>query len=217
MLGVEAAGIYKRFGSRRVLADVGLEAGLGDGVCLFGPSGCGKTTLLRIIAGLERPDSGRVSLRGRVVAGPGSWTPPESRDVGFVFQDFALWPHMSVEQHLDFVLRPRMRLRASRQARIGEVVELVQLGHVRRARPASLSGGEQQRLAIARALATEPSTLLLDEPFASLDSANGQRIKSTILSAMRERQVTVVLATHRREDAEGLAPRILCMGRSVSE
>jgi len=216
MPGVEIEGVCKRFGPRVILDGVTFTVEPGEGICLFGPSGCGKTTLLRVIAGLERPNAGRVALHGRRVAGEGVWTPPERRGVGFVFQDFALWPHMSVEQHLAFVLRRRIRSRRERSDRVDALLDLVQLAGVRAARPGRLSGGEQQRLAIARALAVDPPVLLLDEPFANLDTANGQRVKSSIMSAMQGRNVTVVLATHRREDAAGLASRIFPMGQSVS-
>ena len=217
MPGVEVEGVCKRFGPRVVLDDVTFAVEAGEGICLFGPSGCGKTTLLRVVAGLERPDAGRVTLNGERVVGEGKWTPPERRGIGFVFQDFALWPHMRVEQHLEFVLRRRIPMRRERRARIDAMLDLVQLAGVRAARPARLSGGEQQRLAIARALVVEPSVLLLDEPFANLDSANAQRVKSSIMAAMQGCNVTVVLATHRREDAAGLASRIFPMGESVSE
>ena len=213
MLAVELNGVSKRFGALEVLRGMSMRAEAGSCTCLFGPSGCGKTTLLRIIAGLERPDKGGLILFGNTVSAPGVFVPPEARGVGMVFQDFALWPHMRVARHLDFVLRPLRLPRAERRARVASLLGLVRLEDKRRAYPRELSGGQQQRLGIARALATRPRILLLDEPFSNLDDTLRTRIRTEIVRLKREEKTTVLIATHDMEDATGLADTVLDMTR----
>lgn len=209
-MSIDLREIAKTYEGRRVLDHFSLRVESGRGAALFGPSGCGKTTALRIIAGLTRPDAGEVRLAETLVDGPQTWVPPERRDVGLVFQDLCLWPHMRALRHLDFVLRGRIAARRQRLERGRMLLEQVGLADRARAYPAELSGGEQQRLAIARALACEPKTLLLDEPFANLDLAMRDRVKAVVARA-RDRGAAVLLATHREEDMEGLVHAVVPM------
>ena len=208
MNAVELRNITKRFGQTTAVDGVSLTVAPGEAVCLFGPSGCGKTTALRLAAGLERPDAGQVLRQGVEVHATGRANPPEPGALGMVFQDRALWPHMRVERHLDFVLRDVLPGRTARRDRVHALLAACHLTPLRRAYPAALSGGEQQRLAIARALAADPPLLLLDEPFAHLDAA----LRDHFLEAFRQRKhagAALLVATHSRAEAEALADRIV--------
>ncbi len=211
MASVELDHVTKRFGDLTVLSDVSLRVDQGDFLCLFGPSGCGKTTLLRLIAGLEVPDAGRILIHGTVATDHAMIVPPAERGVGMVFQDLALWPHMRAAKHIDFVLRGRGLSKAERRHRVDELLALSQLEDRRRTYPNQLSGGEAQRLAIARALATDPAILLLDEPFANLDLPRRRRITDEILRRKRDNGLTIVMATHNRQEAEDLSDAIFDM------
>src|SRR5215207_4844513 len=157
-------GAAKRFGDVAAVADAGLCVERGEIVALLGPSGCGKTTMLRLVAGFERPDAGEILLDGTRVAGSGTWVPPERRRVGMVFQDYALFPHLRVAENIAFGLPRR-----SRDGRLPELMRLVGLDGFEQRFPHELSGGQQQRVALARALAPEPSLILLDEPWSNID------------------------------------------------
>ena len=211
MAAVELDRVTKRFGDVTALSDVSLRVGQGEFLCLFGPSGCGKTTLLRLIAGLEVPDAGRVLIHGAVATDRIIVVPPADRGVGMVFQDLALWPHMRAARHIDFVLRGRGLSKAQRRERVDGLLALSQLEERRRTYPNQLSGGEAQRLAIARALATDPGILLLDEPFANLDVPRRHRIIDEILRRKRDNGLTVVMATHNRQEAEDLSDAVFDM------
>ena len=190
-------------GERRVLAGVDLEVGEGALLAVLGPSGGGKTTLLRIVAGLDRPDAGRVEVLGREVNGPGVFVPPESRRVGLVFQDYALFPHLTALENASFgVPGPEGRTRAA------ETLETLGLSEMAGQRPAELSGGEQQRVALARALAPRPGVLLLDEPFSNLDAALRAGVREEVAGLLRGLGATAVLVTHDREEAFALADRV---------
>jgi ABC-type Fe3+/spermidine/putrescine transport system ATPase subunit len=204
MPAIRIENLSKTFDGQIVVDDLSLEVGQGSGLALVGPSGCGKTTVLRIVAGLEQPDAGRVLFDDRDVTGAS----PEKRDLNMVFQDGALWPHMRVAAHLDFVLRGGTLSRDERKARVASLLELVQLADRAHVHPAKLSGGEQQRLAIARALATNPSVLLLDEPFAHLDDAVRDVIVNEIARRQRDDGITVILASHDHEDFDGMASTV---------
>jgi iron(III) transport system ATP-binding protein len=194
--------VSKSFGPRRVLDRLSFAVAPGAALALVGPSGCGKTTALRILAGLEEPDHGSVTLEDRIVSGEGVRTPPWQRDIGFVFQDLALWPHLRVGRQLAFVL---YRLaRRERNARVQSLLELGELDEKARQFPAQLSGGEQQRVAILRALAPNPRILLLDEPFAHLDRRLRERFVEHI-ATLKSQGVAIIVATHHHEDVKDLA------------
>lgn len=205
---IEVRSVTKRFGRRLVLDKFSLSIAAGACVTLCGPSGCGKTTLLRLIAGLETPDEGAVAI----VEMNGGTRPPYDGTIGMVFQDLALWPHMRAARHLGFVLRGRGLARWERRGRIHELLTLTGLDAVARSYPAQMSGGEQQRLAIARALATEPRLLLLDEPFANLDAVLRERLTCE-LARRKEAGVTLVIATHDPEETRALSNHRVNLGR----
>jgi iron(III) transport system ATP-binding protein len=211
--------VSKHFGRHRAVDGVSMEVATGEFVVVVGPSGCGKTTLLRLIAGLELPDGGEVWLASRQVAGSGQMlVAPYKRKVGFVFQDLALWPHLTVAQSLEFVLEAVGIPKAERSSRVGEALRLVRIDAFARRYPHQLSGGEQQRVALARALVGQPHILLLDEPFSSLDPELRAALRSELLNMQRASRVSAVYVTHDREDAAVLADRVIEMraGRILS-
>jgi len=216
---VSLSGVTKRFGAHQALDGVSLEVADDEGIVVVGPSGCGKTTMLRLIAGLEVPDGGEIWMAGRMVSAPHhSKVPPHERGIGFVFQDLALWPHLTVREHLNFVLESAKTPRASRAPRVHEVLTLVQIGHLATRYPHELSGGEQQRVALARALVGQPRVLLLDEPLSSLDPELRAVLRDELATLRRALRLTMVYVTHDLEDATVLADRLIEMraGRIVS-
>ncbi len=199
---------------RAVIDGVSLSVA-GQGVtCLLGPSGCGKTTLLRIVSGLETPWSGTVELDGRAVEGKGLHLPPEKRNVGFVFQDFALFPHLTVMENVLFGM-PRGTADAEKRA--ASLIERLGLSEKARDYPHVLSGGQQQRVALARALAPDPSILLLDEPFSGLDTVLRRRVHEELREVLRETGVAAVVVTHDPEEAMILGDRIALMREGLIE
>lgn len=211
--------VTKRFGSHLAVESVSLQVAIGDAVVILGPSGCGKTTLLRLVAGLETPDSGEISLSGTKVAGLGrSMVPPHQRGIGFVFQDLALWPHLTVWKNLEFVLGSVKTARADRAERIHQALNLVRIEPLSARYPHELSGGEQQRVALARALVGQPRLLLLDEPLSSLDPELRTTLRAELTRLQRDLGVTMVYVTHDRDDAAVLADDVVEMraGRIVS-
>jgi iron(III) transport system ATP-binding protein len=209
---VRVSAAVKSFGRVRAVDGVDLEVAPGEILALLGPSGCGKTTLLRLLAGFERPDSGGVTIAGVTVAGHGAWVPPERRRVGMVFQDYALFPHLSVAANVGFGLP-----RAARRHRVPEVLDLVGLPGLGARLPHELSGGQQQRVALARALAPSPEVVLLDEPWSSIDPVLRGSVQEEVTAILRETGVTTLLVTHDREEAFSLADRVALMreGRIV--
>lgn len=213
------ANVTKRFGSHQAVNGVSLEVAAGDAVVILGPSGCGKTTLLRLIAGLEILDSGEIWLAGVQAAGARrNMVPPHERGIGFVFQDLALWPHLTVQKNLDFVLESVKTPRADRAARAQETLRLVRIERLSGRYAHELSGGEQQRVALARALVGQPRVLLLDEPFSSLDPELRAALRGELARLQRTLHVTTVYVTHDPGDAAALADCIIEMhaGRIVS-
>lgn len=200
MPALEINSITKSFGTRRVLDAITFRVEPAAAVALIGASGCGKTTLLRIVAGLEDADAGEVHIGERLVSSPHANVPTERRDLGMMFQDLALWPHMRAWRHIEFVLRGRAKDRAKRKDAAHEVLSRLGLAHRVDAYPAEMSGGEQQRLAFARAVVTEPALLLLDEPFSNLNDELRELLIKEIERQMRERKVAVVIATHNADD-----------------
>jgi iron(III) transport system ATP-binding protein len=207
--------IRHRYHGKDTIRGLSLTAEPGEVLCLLGPSGSGKTTLLRIAAGIEAQTSGRVVINDREVAGPNSFLPPEKRGIGLMFQDFALFPHMSVLDNVRFGLTALPAKEAIAEA--GIALERVGLSHYADKYPHALSGGEQQRVALARALAPRPSVLLMDEPFSGLDSRLKDTVRADTLAILRETRATAVVVTHDAEEAMRMADRIALLkdGRLV--
>jgi iron(III) transport system ATP-binding protein len=209
MSHVRVRGLSKAFGAIEAVRELNLEIERGELMAVLGPSGCGKTTLLRVIAGFEQPDAGCVVVSGEVVAGPGRIVPPEKRRVGMVFQDYALFPHLSVEGNVAFGLANRPR--EERDGLTRRTLELVGLQHKARTGVHELSGGERQRVALARALAPEPELVLLDEPFSSLDATLRAGLRREVELILRDAEATALLVTHDQEEALSLADRLAVM------
>ena len=204
--------VAKRLGTHQAVDDVSFDVATGEAVAILGPSGSGKTTLLRLIAGLDTPDRGEISLDGvRVAADGRSIVPPYGRQIGFVFQDLALWPHMTVRQQLEFVLGSLKLARSEWPARIKDALRLVRIEALASRYPHQLSGGEQQRAALARTLAGQPRLILFDEPLASLDSELRAHLRQELASLQRSLGITSVYVTHDRDDAVVIADRVLSM------
>ena len=180
--------VCKSIGNRRILDRVNLKVKKGEIFGIFGPTGSGKTTILRLIAGLEKQDSGVIKLRGKEVSSPNIFVPPERRNVGFVFQNLALWPHMTVFEHLNYVCK--------KTEKIGKILKLLKLDKLKNRKPAQLSGGERQRLAIARCLAQGSDILLLDEPFSSLDLPLKKEVQKLLFKLNKRKRITILLVTH---------------------
>ena len=204
---IEARAIVKRFGDFTALDGVSVDVPTGSLTALLGPSGSGKSTLLRVIAGLERPDAGTVVLDGEDV----TRRPPQSRGVGFVFQHYAAFKHMTVWSNVAFGLTIRRRPRAEIKQRVGELLELVQLSGLAKRYPAQLSGGQRQRMGLARALAVDPKVLLLDEPFGALDARVRKELRAWLRRLHDETHTTTLIVTHDQEEAMEVADRIALM------
>ena len=211
-------GLAKRYGDTPVLRGLELDAKRGEFLALLGPSGCGKTTALRLVAGFERPENGTIAIGGETVCAAGSrgnhWTPPEGRRVGMVFQDYALFPHLSVARNIAFGL-PRNG--SDRDARVAAALATVGLAGLGDRTPGQLSGGQQQRVALARALAPGPDVILLDEPFSNLDADLRASVREEVRQILHQAGATAVLVTHDQEEALSIADRVAVMldGRIV--
>ncbi len=214
MARLELKGINRTLGGKQVLDNISLTLKAGELTCLLGPSGCGKTTTLRIVAGVDRQDSGEVLIDGQMISNQKVHIVPEKRSVGLLFQDFALFPHLTVEENIAFGLIGRG---SNRKERITELLHRVNLEPLRKKYPHHLSGGEQQRVALARALAPKPKIMLLDEPFSNLDDRLRDFVREETINILMEEKVAVLLITHEPSEAMRMADEIVLMkeGRIV--
>jgi putative spermidine/putrescine transport system ATP-binding protein len=210
---VRVAAVRKRYGAVTALAGVDLTIKAGEFFTLLGPSGSGKTTLLRLIAGFEHPDGGQIELGGRDVTG----VPPYARDVNTVFQDYALFPHMTVSQNIEYALRVRRVPKPERREKARQALEMVQLHGLGERKPAQLSGGQRQRVALARAIVNEPQLLLLDEPLGALDLKLRQEMQIELQHVQREVGITFVYVTHDQEEALSMSDRIAVLNQGRIE
>jgi iron(III) transport system ATP-binding protein len=210
-VSVDAVAVEKRFGAVEAVRAANLHAPAGLLTAILGPSGCGKTTLLRLIAGFERPDRGAISIAGTTVADPSGnvFVPTERRRVGMVFQQLALFPHLDVSGNIAYGLRGASR--AERSARVRELLDLVDLAGMERRYPDQLSGGQAQRIALARALAPRPQVVLLDEPFSSLDVSLRAGVRTEVRDILKREGVTAILVTHDQDEALALGDRVAVM------
>jgi iron(III) transport system ATP-binding protein len=214
---IELAGVSKRYHPDHAPAVDALscQVARGETLAVLGPSGCGKTTLLRLIAGFEHPSTGVIRLGGQCVVGGGFWVPPERRGVGMVFQDYALFPHLTVAQNVGFGLHRQDR--GTRGRRVAEVIDLVGLAGYERRYPHQLSGGQQQRVALARALAPNPIVVLLDEPFSNLDPDMRSRMRAEVETILQQSGATTILVTHDHEEAFAMADQIAVLNHGRLE
>ncbi|MFC7222522.1 ABC transporter ATP-binding protein [Halalkalicoccus sp. GCM10025322] len=212
---LELDGVTKRYGPETAVSDLSASVREGELLTLLGPSGCGKTTTLRMIAGLERPDGGRVRVDGSTVADDRTFVGPERRDIGIVFQNFALFPHLSAAENVAFGLADRTD--EEREARVDELLDLVGLEDHADSEPGELSGGQQQRIALARSLAPEPEILLLDEPFSNLDVDLRVEMREEVRRILKEAGVTGISVTHDQEEAMSISDRVAVMNEGSIE
>ncbi len=212
-VAVRIVGLHKRFGEVVALGETNLTVRQGEFFTLLGPSGSGKTTLLRLIAGVEQPDGGTIELAGADV----TRIPPYARDVNTVFQDYALFPHMTVAENIEYGLKVRHVPRAERGAKVDRVLDMVQLANFGARKPAQLSGGQRQRVALARAIVNEPQVLLLDEPLGALDLKLRQQLQRELLRIQREVGITFIYVTHDQEEALTMSDRIAVLNHGEIE
>jgi iron(III) transport system ATP-binding protein len=210
-VSIEVRGLRYTFGTHTVLDGVDLDVPAGTTLALLGPSGCGKSTILRLLAGLLTPAGGRIAFGQQLVADERSCVPPEQRSLGMVFQDYALWPHMTVAGNVAFPLEMRGVGREERERRVEAALSRVGLGGMGARRPSALSGGQQQRVAIARAIVAEPRVLLFDEPLSNLDSQLRTSLCAEIGKLLAQLGTTAVYVTHDQAEAETLAHRIVTL------
>ena len=212
-VSIHLRGLRQRFGEQTVLDGIGLDVPAGTTLALLGPSGCGKSTLLKLLAGLLRPDEGCVMFGGETVADPSHCVPPEARDLGMVFQDYALWPHMTVAGNVSFPLEMRGVPRAERIAAVAQALARVGLEQMAARRPSALSGGQQQRVALARAIVARPRVLLFDEPLSNLDTQLRATLCDDIRTVLAQLGTTAVYVTHDRSEADALAHTIVTLAQ----
>lgn len=213
--------VEKSFGSFRALQQINLDINEGEFVAILGPSGCGKTTLLRLLAGFDSPTSGQVLMKNQVVAQATSFLPPEKRNIGMVFQSFALWPHMNVRDHIRFPLKHHQflsdDLKKGIDSRVDEVLKMVDMNHLAERMPSELSGGQKQRVALARAIAPKPALLLMDEPLSSLDAELRMSMRKEIQQLHHLTGASIVYVTHDQSEALALADKIVVMNKGKIE
>ncbi|NDW00476.1 ABC transporter ATP-binding protein [Salipiger sp. PrR002] len=213
MSDIQISGIDKSYGTTQVLRQVSLSIEAGEFVAVLGPSGCGKTTLLRCLAGFERLNAGRIAVGGETVSAPGHHLAPEHRGIGVVFQNYALWPHMSVAQNVAYGLKIAGIPKPERNSRVAKVLDLVELGPLAHRRPADLSGGQRQRVALARCLAMESRVVLLDEPLANLDVHLRGALEEEFAAFHARSGATMFYITHDQAEALALADRVAVMDK----
>lgn len=203
--------VTKRFGTNTVVDDLNLTIEDGEFVTLLGPSGCGKTTTLRMLAGFAQPDGGSIKVDGKVYSSPDSVVPPEQRGMGMVFQNYAVWPHMTVFQNVAFGLQVLKRPKDETESKVARILEIVGLKGLEKRYPAQLSGGQQQRVALARSLVVEPSILLLDEPLSNLDAKLREHMRWELKELQQRIRITFVYVTHDQAEAMALSDRVAVM------
>ncbi len=215
MTGLRLIGLTKSYGGADVAAVIGLDIAIDQNcfLTLLGPSGCGKTTTLRMIAGYIKPDQGRIEVGGRLLSSPDLVVPPEERGMGMVFQNYAIWPHMSVYDNVAFGLKLRKLTKAEIARKVGTVLELVNLSGYESRLPNQLSGGQQQRVALARSIVVEPSILLLDEPLSNLDAKLRERMRVELKQLQRRTGITFVYVTHDQSEALALSDQIAVLDK----
>ena len=217
MSRLKLTGISKRYGDFLAVDDIDLELQSGEFVSLLGPSGCGKTTTLRMIAGFVEPTLGTIEMDGQILSSPSGSVSPDRRQMSMIFQSYAIWPNMTVEQNVAFGLELRKIPKAEIRRRVGELLEVVQLNHLADRYPAELSGGQQQRVALARAIVIRPSVLLLDEPLSNLDAALREEMRFEIRRLHNEFHVTTVYVTHDQAEAMVTSDRIAVLNHGRIE
>ncbi len=217
---IQFQNVSKFYEKKGAVLDFCLEVEKGERVVILGHSGCGKTTVLRLLAGFVPPDRGKILIENEVVSIDGKiLKEPEERNIGMVFQDLALWPHMTVKQNLEFGLKARGIKKEEREKRVKQILKLTQIEEFKNEKPSKLSGGQQQRVALARALVLHPKILLMDEPLSSLDFELNIRLRREILKLQKEIGFTLLYITHNREEAFDIASRIIIMknGKIIKE
>ena len=215
MAFIEIRQLVKSFGSFRALKEVNLDIAEKEFVTFLGPSGCGKTTMLRTLAGFLAPNRGTVHVGGRLLSSSEGMVPPEQRRMGMVFQNYAVWPHMTVLENVAFGLRIAKVDRGQVQERVGRVLEAVGLSGLEQRHPGQLSGGQQQRVALARSLVVEPSILLLDEPLSNLDAKLRERMRVELKALQRRMGITFIYVTHDQAEAMALSDRIVVFNQGA--
>ncbi len=206
-IAIRCQHLSKKFSGVQAVDGVTLNLHEGHFLALLGPSGCGKTTTLRLLAGFEAPDEGEIAIGGQVVNGPGVFVPPERRSVGMVFQEYALFPHLSVADNVAYGIPKEI----DKKERVHEALSLVGLANVATRMPYELSGGQQQRVALARAMAPRPQLILLDEPFSNLDAGLRTQVRAEVRQILRKAHATVIFVTHDQEEALSLADEVAVM------
>jgi len=215
MAFIDIAGIDKNFGAFKALSGIDLAIAEREFITFLGPSGCGKTTMLRSLAGFLTPDAGTIHVGGRQLSSPQAVVPPEQRRMGMVFQNYAVWPHMSVLENVAFGLRLQKASRADIELRVARVLAAVGLEGLEQRHPGQLSGGQQQRVALARSLVVEPAILLLDEPLSNLDAKLRERMRTELKTLQRRMGITFVYVTHDQAEAMALSDRIVVFDKGT--
>ncbi len=212
---IELSHVSKKFGDVEILKDFSDKFLDGEFITLLGPSGCGKTTMLRMIAGFEKPSTGEISIDGTVVSGNGVFVPPEKRGIGMVFQSYAVWPHMNVFDNVAYPLKIQRRPKQEIQEKVEQVLKIVHMSQYTKRMPSELSGGQQQRVALGRALVAEPKVLLLDEPLSNLDAKLREEMRFEIKDIAKNLGINVVYVTHDQSEAMTMSDRVIVINSGI--